>query len=506
MIYSHLHTCVLSLEHYQKNLLFDSANESYIRFQQQFLSIYSMKLGQVEDLRVKTNIKRQREFKTAVNRQMKAYSYINPAVEEGGIVVDDEGEESTLVSQSTLLKAVDIGTRKKLFDFELKGGPFVMKPTRNGRHVVIGGKGGQLSVVDRTTMNPLCDITVNESVLDATFLHNYTMFAAAQRKCTYIYDSISGAEVHCLKDQDRVTHLDYLPFHFLLVSWAENGIIRYLDTSTGQAVAKHFSKMGPCQSLRQNMATSVVHVGHSDGCVSLWTPSIAEPVMKIRAHFGPVSALACQDQMNLITAGGEGKWKIWDLRKADKPVTAYSYVGAPPTSIDVSQSGMIAIGNGVRVRVYPSEAFRQKVNAPYLTHRVADGVNTVRFCPFEDLLLLGKNTGVASILIPGSGKGDFDSYANNPFETRNQRREGEVRALMDKLRPDMITLPFAVEAIGGVAEKVVEEPVAVKRGMGKKQLKRRALQGSEANGGLSKTDKLGQVSKEGKFDALSRFR
>jgi U3 small nucleolar RNA-associated protein 7 len=133
-------------------------------------------------------------------------------------------------------------------------------------------------------MNPMCDFTVDESVLDVTFLHNYTMFAAAQRKYTYIYDSISGSEIHCLKEHARVTNIDFLPFHFLLVSWAENGIIRYLDTSTGQQVARHFSKMGPCHSLRQNQATSIVNVGHSDGCVSLWTPSIAEPVMKIRTH------------------------------------------------------------------------------------------------------------------------------------------------------------------------------------------------------------------------------
>lgn len=466
-----------------------------------------MKLGNVKDLRVRTSIKRQRLFQNAVNRQLKAYSYINPAVEEGEIEIEDASKEDTFVDQATLLKAVDIGTRKKLFDFELKGGPFVMNPTRNGRHLVIGGKGGQLSVVDRTTMNPLCDFTVSENVLDATFLHNYTMFAAAQRKCAYIYDSISGAEVHCLKDHDRVTNLEFLPFHFLLVSWAENGILRYLDTSTGQSVAKHFTKMGPCRSMRQNMASSIVHVGHSDGCVSLWTPSIAEPVMKVRAHFGPVSALACNDQMNMITAGGEGRWKIWDLRKADKPLSVYSYIGAPPTSIDVSQSGMIGIGNGVRVRVYPSHALNQKVPSAYLSHLVQDGVNTVRFCPFEDLLLLGKNTGISSILIPGSGRGDFDSFNNNPFETRNQRREGEVRALMDKLRPDMISLPFAVESIGGVApDKVVEEIVPAKRIMGKKQIKRRSLHASESNRGQSRTEKLGKVGKDGNFDALSRFR
>lgn len=465
-----------------------------------------MKLKQVQDLRVRTKIKRERDFNSAVKRQMAAYALINPTAESGGIEIEDVEHEDTRLRQQELVKSVDVGTKKKLFDFELKVGPFVMNPTRNGRHVVIGSRGGQLSVIDRTTMNPMCDFTVDENVLDVTFLHNYTMFAAAQRKQTYIYDSISGAEVHCLKDQAKVTHLDYLPFHFLLVSWAESGIIRYLDTSTGQQVARHFSKLGPCHSMRQNVASSVVHVGHSDGCVSLWTPAMAEPVMKIRAHYGPVSAIACHDQMHMVTGGGEGKWKIWDLRRADTPVSAYSYKGAPPSSIDVSQSGMIGIGNGVRVTVYPSEAFKQKVSAPYLTHSVPQGVNTVRFCPFEDLMLLGRNTGIGSILVPGAGSGEFDSFTNNPFETSNQRREGEVRALMEKLRPDMITLPSAVGAIGGIAEPVVEEYQPTKKLLGKKQLKRRALKSDEANGGESKFEKLGQVGKDGKYDALTRFR
>jgi len=467
-----------------------------------------MKLRQVKDLRVRSTIRRQKQFQDAVSRQLEAYSYVNPSVQQGEIDIDVEDAEKdrTMIEQASLIKLVDVGTRKKLFDFELNGGPFVMNPTRNGRHVIVGGKGGQLSVVDRTTMNPLCDITVDETVLDATFLHNYTTFAAAQRKCTYIYDSISGGEIHRVKDLDRVTHLDFLPFHFLLVSWAENGMIRYLDTSTGQMVAKHFSRMGPCHSLRQNMASSVVHAGHSDGSVTLWTPSIAEPVMKLQCHYGPVSALACHDQMNLITAGGEGKWKIWDLRKPDKPFSTLSYKGAPPTSIDVSQSGMIGIGNGVRVNVYHSESFKKKVHSPYLTHTVKEGVNTVRFCPFEDLLLLGKNSGIASILVPGAGRGEFDSFTNNPFETRNQRREGEVRSLMDKLRPDMISLPFALDSIGGLSEKVVEEYVAPKKVLGKKQLKRRALHSSEIDRDVSKTEKLGVIAEDGKFDALSRFR
>ena len=349
----------------------------------------------------------------------------------------------------------------------------------------------------------MCDFTVDENVVDATFLHNYTMFAAAQRKCTFIYDTVSGAEIHCLKDHARVSHLEFLPFHFLLASWSEQGIIRYLDTSTGQQVARHFSKMGPCHSFRQTQSTSIINVGHGDGCVSLWSPAHAEPLMKLKAHRGPVTAIATHEQSYLVTAGGDFKWKLWDIRKPDSAVSCFKYRGAPPSSIDVSQTGMVGIGNGVRISIYSKDVWKTGAQKPYLSHMVQDGVNSVRFCPFEDILLLGKGDGIGTMLVPGSGSGDFDSFINNPFETRNQRRETEVKSLLEKLRPDMITLPFALDKIGAVAQPVQEDAAPKKKLIGKKQLKRRQATGSTVE---SKYQGLGTAGSDGRYDALARFK
>lgn len=56
------------------------------------------------------------------------------------------------------------------------------------------------------------------------------------------------------------------------------------DTSTGQIIAQHRTKMGPCDVLRHNPYNAVSLLGHAQGVVTMWTPNMTSPVVKMLAH------------------------------------------------------------------------------------------------------------------------------------------------------------------------------------------------------------------------------
>ena len=56
------------------------------------------------------------------------------------------------------------------------------------------------------------------------------------------------------------------------------------DTATGEIVAQHRTRMGTCDVMRQNPWNAVMHLGHSNGVVSMWTPNMSTPVVKMLCH------------------------------------------------------------------------------------------------------------------------------------------------------------------------------------------------------------------------------
>lgn len=99
--------------------------------------------------------------------------------------------------------------------------------------------------------------------------------------------------------------------------------------------------------------------------------------------------------------------KVWDSRML-KVLHTYP-INRKVTSIELSQSGLLAINYGFRMDIF-KDSYVSRQTHPYMTYRPKGNVNNCRFVPFEDLLGLGTSYGFSSIAIPGSGVPFYDTF------------------------------------------------------------------------------------------------
>lgn len=217
---------------------------------------------------------------------------------------------------------------------------------------------------------------VKDAIYSSTFLQNETWFALAQSKYVHIYDK-TGVELHVLRDHFKSTLLDYLPYHWLLVSGGSSGLIRWHDVSTGKLVSQRNGHNGPAASLRQNpwnavmcqglfvclffffLSLKLFPQGHAKGVVAMWTPNMSEPAVKMLCHRGPVVSIAVDRSGNsMVTSGLDSNVNVWDLRTYKK-LYSYRTRNSSPC-IDISDRGLLSVADGNEVSVYPAGCLSSK--------------------------------------------------------------------------------------------------------------------------------------------------
>lgn len=389
--------------------------------------------------RLKLSIKRSESKISAAEKRAAQAELLLPS-EAGELEADGKMERTAHFTQKQLASEVDLQSQAKAYNMVLdKLGPYRACYTRNGRRLLLGGRKGHIAICGWEQRKILHEIQVRETVRDVCFLKDETMFAAAQHKHLYIYDG-SGVELHCLRNhKPHANRIAFLPYHWLLTTIGSSGRLRYLDVSTGQNVADTATRLGECDCMRVNPWNALVHLGHHNGTVTLWTPNMPEPVVKLLSHKGGVSSLAVDRSGNyMASAGLDGQLRVWDLRTY-RPLHSY-FCPRPASSIDISDRGMLAAVHGPSVQIFRN-CLSERANGPYMRHLLPGCLtDSARFCPYEDVLGIGHSNGFCSMLVPGAGEPNFDSFEANPFASKQQRRESEVVSLLEKLPPETIML------------------------------------------------------------------
>lgn len=368
--------------------------------------------------------------------------------QSGFLEPEGELERTYKVRQGDIKSELGVETAKKGFELKLDGlGPYVCDYTRNGRDLLLAGRKGHVATMDWRSGKLGCELQLGETVRDAKWLHSNQYFAVAQKKNVYIYDH-AGVEIHNLDQHVEVTHMEFLPYHFLLATLGKAGWLKWQDTSTGKLVMQMGTKQGTPTSLAQNPYNAILHVGHQNGTVSMWSPNSTTPLVKMLCHRGPVRSLAMdREGRYMVSTGQDMKMAVWDVRQY-KPVHEY-FLHRPGSSVAVSDRNLTAVGWGTQTTVWKDLFSKHKndieqqvkVQSPYMAWGgEGQTMERVQWCPFEDILGVSHDKGFSSIIVPGAGEPNFDALELNPYENVKQRQEAEVKSLLNKLQPEMIGL------------------------------------------------------------------
>ncbi|XP_049437464.1 WD repeat-containing protein 46 [Epinephelus fuscoguttatus] len=386
--------------------------------------------------KLKDMITHSDEVSEMAQKQAARFDLLLP--EDAGFLEGDEDEDTCTISQEDIADAVDITSAAKYFNLKLSQfGPYRVDYSKTGRHLLLGGKRGHIACIDWQTKQLMCEINVMETINDVKWLHTEAMYAVAQKKWLYIYDS-NGIELHCIRKFNDVLRMQFLPYHFLLATASATSFLQYLDVSVGKEVTAICTKTGRLDVMCQNPHNAIIHLGHSNGTVTLWSPNQKEALVKMLCHQGGVRSVAVDKTgIYMVTSGMDKKLKVYDIR-AFKPFQSY-FLPAGASCLSLSQRGLLSAATGDIVQVY-RDVWSTPVTKPYMAHRVRGTIWGMHFCPFEDVLGVGHGEGFTSMLTPGAGEPNFDGLDANPYRSAKQRQEWEVKALLEKVQPELISL------------------------------------------------------------------
>ncbi|KAJ7303330.1 hypothetical protein JRQ81_012272 [Phrynocephalus forsythii] len=299
--------------------------------------------------------------------------------------------------------------------------------------------------------------------------------------------------------------------HFLMSLWTASGSGGGGDTQN-QTPAQYFLPF-----LKNIQSIEGSGTSPSTGCrrLSLFDWGAAPtPPKAFETQAGPSEGLETQVIFPLVlshcrymaTSGLDRKLHIYDLRAYRRLHSLLLPTGAG--HLDFSQRGLLGAACQEVVQVSSSGRLGGVYvsgvqghlggapSSPTTCHSLPRPAHGLRFCPFEDVLGVGHEEGFVSLLVPGAGEPNFDALESNPFRSKKQRQEWEVKALLEKIPAELISLdPGQLGAVDAISleqrhkervERLGFDPQAKKKFIPRKRMKGR----DSASGRLRRKTKV----------------
>lgn len=97
-------------------------------------------------------------------------------------------------------------------------------------------------------------------------------------------------------------------------------------------------------------------LGDRRGVVSMYSPNISQPVVRMLCHKSAILSISVQKDGNyMVTTSSDGFMKIWDIRTYKKLFDYWTPKHAK--SIDISQRNLLAVSNGDLLMVFSFKKF-----------------------------------------------------------------------------------------------------------------------------------------------------
>lgn len=344
------------------------------------------------------------------------------------VVLLTEDQLSQKYTQDYLKKNVNLYLAEKAIKLDLNHSISGYKTcyNENGSHSLIYNKEGYMASFDTQKLNLQFELSNNEPIYNACYLHNEEYIAVAHKNL-FIYNN-NGQELHCVRKIQNINHMEFLPNHFLLGNityFRGKNKLEYLDTSIGEIIASLELVNNPITTCNFD---GIICLGNHDGTIDLRAPKQNNPLMKVKAHKNIKEIKTTYNKLFVSTQ--DPLLKVFDLRNYFKPL--YTIKDVFVNKMAISGTEKLAINSYKNIQIIFENKLVQKIPLNSM-------VESLCYHPFEDILTVSTKFSYENFIIPNSCNHGYNADVISPYMTRKEKRELEVKKLLEKIPPDLIS-------------------------------------------------------------------